>query len=61
MRWQNESSRPVIFDFINSKEIVCDAYRDGFINWNIYQKVLERINSNKNGSWMFVYKEAERL
>jgi hypothetical protein len=54
MRWRNESLRPVIFPFINAKEIIHDAYYESFINWNVYQKALARIESNKNGSWMFV-------
>jgi len=29
------------------------AYSESFINWNIYCKVLDKINSNKNGGWMF--------
>jgi len=40
--------RPYYLDFIFSEEIIYDAYSEGFINWNVYQKVMERINSNKN-------------
>jgi hypothetical protein len=29
-------------------EIVSMAYSEGFINWNVYHKALERINSNIN-------------
>jgi hypothetical protein len=54
MRWKQKSSElPLIFDFFNSKEIVYDAYREGYINWNVYQKTKEKITSNMNGSWMF--------
>jgi len=31
-------------------EIVSMAYNEGFINRNIYQKALERINSNMNSA-----------
>jgi len=54
MRWKQKSSeRPVIFDCFDSKEIVYDAYREGYINWNVYQKAIGKITSNMNGSWMF--------
>jgi len=49
MRWrQKNQKRPYYLDFIFSKEIVYDAYSEGYINWNVYQKVMERINSNEN-------------
>ena len=57
MRWENESSRPVIIDFMNAMDIVCDAYYEGYINWNVYQKARERIETNMNGSWMFEQKQ----
>ena len=53
MRWENESLRPEILDFMNSMDIVSEAYHEGFINWNVYQKVMDRIRSNMKGSWMF--------
>ena len=60
MRWKNETSkRPFALDLVFSKEIVYNAYREGFINWNVYIKALERININMNGSWMFDKKEYE--
>ena len=59
MRWENESSRPIIFDFANTMDIVSDAYYEGFINWNIYQKVMDGIRSDMNGGWMFEQKEKE--
>jgi hypothetical protein len=50
MRWEEETSeRPLILDLIFSKEIVYAAYREGFINWNVYNKALEKINTNMNG------------
>jgi hypothetical protein len=49
MRWEDESSeRPLFLDFIFAKEIVYNAYREGFINWNIYNEVIKRIEKNMN-------------
>ena len=54
MRWEKESSkRPYYLDFIFSREIVYDAYSEGYINWTVYQKAFEKIKSNENGSLMF--------
>jgi len=54
MKWRKKSSkRPYYLDCLFSKEIVYDAYREGYINWNIFQKAIEKITSNMNGSWMF--------
>ena len=62
MRWEKRSKRPeylIAFPGIHAMEIVCDAYYEGYINWNVYQKVLERIRTNMNGSWMFEQKHKE--
>ena len=59
MRWEKRSKRPeylIASPEIHAMEIVCDAYYEGYINWNVYQKVLERIKINMNGSWMFEQK-----
>jgi hypothetical protein len=54
MIWRKRSSkRPYFLDLIFSKEIIYDAYREGFINWNVYKTAIEKITSNMNGSWMF--------
>jgi len=54
MRWREKNqSRPYCLEFIYSMEIVSMAYDEGFINWNVYQKAIKKINSNKNGGWMF--------
>jgi len=54
MRWENETTkRPIALDLVFSKEIVFNAYRDGFINWNVYMKAMEKINVSMNGSWLF--------
>jgi hypothetical protein len=34
-------------------EIIYAAYREGYINWNVFQKAKEKITSNRNGSGMF--------
>jgi len=54
MIWRKKSSkRPYFLDLIYSQEIVYDAYIEGYINWNVYQKASEKITANKNGGWMF--------
>jgi len=54
MRWIEKSTKRYYFqDLFFSEEIVYFAYSEGYINWNVYQKALGKINSNKNGGWMF--------
>jgi len=54
MQWKNETDkRPYILDCIFAKEIIYDAYREGFISWDTYNKALGKVTSNMNGSWMF--------
>jgi len=54
MKWIEKSTKRYYFqDLLFSEEIVYFAYSEGYINWNVYQKALEKINSNKNGGWMF--------
>jgi hypothetical protein len=38
---------------IHAKDIVYDAYYEGYINWNTLNRVLQKINTNMNGHWMF--------
>jgi hypothetical protein len=60
MRWEEKGRRPeylIGFPCLHSKEIVYDAYREGFINWNTLNKVLQKINTNMNGGWMFEQKQ----
>ena len=38
---------------IHAKEIVYDVYLEGYINWITLIKVIEKINTSMNGSWMF--------
>ena len=54
MRWENESSeRDYLLDIIISQDIIYEAYREGFINWNVYMKALERVQTTCNDIWMF--------
>jgi len=59
MRWLNESERPEYFyamPCIHAKDIIYDAYEEGLINWNVFNKALRKINTAMNGSWMFEFK-----
>jgi len=50
MRWKNKTKkRDSIMDLMWAQEIVSSAYWEGFINWNVYRKALEKINTNING------------
>jgi hypothetical protein len=56
MRWRKKSKRPsylLSIPCIHAREIIVDAYRESYINWNVYQKAMEKIDSNQNGDWMF--------
>jgi len=54
MRWENEArQRPLFLDYIMSREIVYDAYQEGYINYFTYKAALEKITANLNGDWMF--------
>jgi hypothetical protein len=56
MRWEEKSRRPKYLlgiPCIHAREIIVDAYRQGYINWIVYQRVMEKINSHQNGGWMF--------
>jgi len=54
MIWRQHTTRCRLYpDYISSQYIIYHAYKDGHINWNVYQKAKERITSNRNGSWMF--------
>jgi len=52
----NPLERPLFLNCIYAMETVYDAYSKGAINWNVYQKVKEKIESNMNGSWMYEQK-----
>ena len=61
MRWSKKKSRRSgDLDILTSREIICEAFYEGYMKWHIYQLALSKINANKNGSWMFeqiIYKE----
>ena len=60
MRWENKSYRPPFMFSIpclHAKEIVSNAYLEKYINWNVYNKVIQKINTRQNGSWMFEHKQ----
>jgi len=49
MVWRKKSTkRPYILDCIFSKEIISDAYNEGYINWPLYRLAMEKISSNMN-------------
>lgn len=58
IRWNEESTggrfgRKSGFEWFHAKEIIFDAYLEGYIDWNVLQKALERTKTMANGSWMF--------
>jgi len=61
MEWKERSSRydslgecgAVFTYYILAGDIIYEAFDEGIINWNIYQKARDKIKSNANGSWMF--------
>jgi hypothetical protein len=56
MRWGKKSRRSgylLSIPCIHAREIIVDVYRGGYFNWNVYQKVMEKITSNMNSDWMF--------
>jgi hypothetical protein len=59
MKKINLLERPHPYNCIYTTEIVYDAYNKGFINWNIYNKAIEKIKTNMNGSWMFKQRQKE--
>ena len=62
MRWKERTNRrSSLLDINFAGEIVYNAYREGYISWNIYNKALEKINTKKNGSWMFQQKPEDFL
>ena len=53
MRWENETSRGHIIDSLDSMDIIYDAYREGYINYDTYRTAMGKITTNSNGDWMF--------
>ena len=64
MRWEKESKQPehlIDIPELHAMEIICDAYYERYINWNVYQKAMEKIKKNMNGNWMFEQKQNIRI
>ena len=60
MRWTEKSRRPEYLQEIpclHAKEIVYDAYKEGYITWNTFTDVSQKIDTAKNDSWMFEQKQ----
>jgi hypothetical protein len=59
MRWKEESEYPI--DLLppceHARYIVYNAYWEGFINWISFDKAMQKIKTNGNGSWMFEHKQ----
>jgi hypothetical protein len=54
MRWKNKTGKRTLFlDSIFAKETVYNAYREGYINYNVYMAAIEKTRTNFNGDWMF--------
>ena len=53
-RWNDECSLgDKEGDYFLAKIIISDAYYEGFIKWNSYQKAMDRVKTKMNGDWMF--------
>jgi hypothetical protein len=59
MRWKEESNRPIdsLPPWLHAKDIIVSGYKEGFINWISFDKAMQKITTNKNGSWMFEQKQ----
>jgi len=61
MRWLENST--ALEDDIGSpphvRQIVWEAYHEGFIKYTTYRKALKRIETVQNGSWMFEHRHKE--
>jgi len=54
MIWRKSTTkRPYIFDCIFSKEIIFNAFNEGYLKWHLYNLAINKISSNMNGSWLF--------
>ncbi|MDR1972378.1 MAG: hypothetical protein LBQ46_10720 [Treponema sp.] len=54
MRWKEETQqRPLGLDFIIARHKIHEAFCEGYINWNIYNLAIERVDRTMNGGWMF--------
>jgi hypothetical protein len=54
MRWNKETrQRAFGSDCMTAKHKIHEAFREGYINWNVYNMALERVDRNMKGGWMF--------
>lgn len=58
MRWEKETTkRHYIFDLLISQEIIYDAFKEGYLNWTLYNMAINKIKSNingvRNGFWKY--------
>jgi hypothetical protein len=54
MRWKEETQqRPLGRDFIIARHKIHEAFHEGYINWNMYNLAMERVERNMKGGWMF--------
>jgi hypothetical protein len=54
MRWKEESrQRPFSPDFLVARHKISEAFREGYINWNMYNLAMEMVDRNIKGGWMF--------
>lgn len=58
VEWKEKSSRTYP-ERLLVDDIIREVYRAGIINWNIYQKALDKIQTKSNGTWMFEQKKKE--
>jgi hypothetical protein len=49
MRWKdNTEKRSYYKDLIIAGIIVGNAYEEGYINWNVFQKAIKKMDTNRN-------------
>jgi len=52
-KWKKKSKRYYFYegdDTLLAIDIISEAYENGFINWNVYKKAMNKIRTNINGS-----------
>jgi hypothetical protein len=61
MRWEEEiTQRPWMPDTLRARYKIYEAYKNGFINWNIFNLALDKIDRVKRGTWMFELTESPK-
>jgi hypothetical protein len=57
-KWKENSSRDYSdYGILLAMHIIEEAYEEDLINWIVYQKAMDKIRTNLNGSWMFEQKK----